>query len=63
MCNSWKFNEYCPVPNSSNVNTLASIESKKSQTIKQKSKKNYYKDDHVYLFASIRMNHTVQVRI
>lgn len=64
MCNYWKFNEYCPAPNSTNVNTLASIEPKDSRTIQQKlNRNNYYKDDYVYLFTAIQINQIMSVRI
>jgi len=63
MCSNWKFIDYCPLSNSSSVNTIDYYEPNNSQIIKSKLKKNYYNDDHVYLFALIEIKHTVTVSI
>lgn len=62
MCKNWKFNDYCPASNSSNLNALDTNNPKSLQKIKPGSKKNnYYNDDHVYLFALMQMNFTDHV--
>lgn len=59
LCKSWKFYEYCSVPNTSNA--IDSIEPKNLQKNNFKSNKKYYNDDLVYLYADILMNHTEYV--
>jgi len=62
MCKNWKFNDYCPIPKSSNLNALDYNKPKSLQNIKPRSNKNnFFNDDHVYLFASIQMNFTEHV--
>lgn len=58
MCNSWKFNDYCSVPNSSNGSN--NVTPKNLQRLKSKSNKY---DGDVPLFVSLQMNYTDQVNI
>lgn len=60
MCNAWNFNDYCPIINASNVN---SIEQKNLHKMDPKSNNNFYNNDHVYLYAFIQTNLTQHVNI
>jgi len=63
MCSNWGFNDYCQLSNSSSVNTIEYYEPNITQIIRPRSKKNYYNDDYVYLFAILEMDRSVEVSI
>ncbi|KAL5233970.1 hypothetical protein ACI65C_001380 [Semiaphis heraclei] len=59
MCSKWGFNDYCQLSNSSSVDTIEYYEPNNTKIIRPRSKKNYYNDDYVYLFAILEMDRSV----